>query len=52
MARCCVGRIHAQGLLMLTRRVGDYFVRGAPAAPKAEARGVLRALIIYIVRVS
>jgi hypothetical protein len=41
---------------MLTGRVGDYFVcrvllRGA-RTPRAEARGVLRALTIYIVRVS
>jgi hypothetical protein len=38
-------------LLMLTQRVGDYFVCGRPN-PEAKARGVLRALIIYIVRVS
>jgi hypothetical protein len=41
---------------MLTGRVGDYFVctvrlRGA-RTPRAEPCGVLRALIIYIVRVS
>ena len=45
-----------RGLLTLTRRVGNYFVFGVllrvARTPGAEARGVVRALTAYVVRVS